>query len=247
MSRVALTPEVYRRAKSIFAAHPGNHARVSRELGVSIDVSKRLWAGPAYKEPEMARLYPIPIRDELDQEAKEATALARRQLEEERLAHDRAELQREQGIAHDERAERIKQRAEEQVMLQATRGVARSLLSTFADLAPTIKLMSTVFRTKVEEKVKQGALTAEEALAGLKDVGIYAEKAGRLVISLEEAGRASRGEPTQVVGITPLPPQRGYVAALDEAKQLVEAMALAERTGHLVVEAEGESSDPAQG
>lgn len=247
--RRALTREVYERVLTWFAARypaPPAYTQCARECGISVDLARRLYLGPAYEEPALHE-FQIPMSEVLEKEAAKATALKARQEAEERRQRLAEERQQDQRDASEARAERIKAKAEEQRLLQAARGVGGGIMQTMQDLVPAAIQLAQVARAAVTKEAVNG-LSSAEAIGRLKDVTTLYKDLARAVVSLAEQGMKSRGEATQVVEIQAAPPQpQAYGGALADIRRAARLLELAEGTPDLVVETAGEDTPaPAQ-
>lgn len=236
--RRTLTREVYERVLTWFAARypaPPAYTQCARECGISVDLARRLYLGPAYEEPALHE-FQIPMSEVLEKEAAKATALRARQEAEERRRQAEEERRQDLAEAADSRAERVKQRAEEQRMLQAARNLTTGGLGLFLqDLFPAMRDLSVKVRNHAS------ALPAAEAIGMYREVGAIARDLVKAATMIEEAGRRSRGEPSQVVEVQPrLPEPQAYGDALAEVRRAARLLELAEGTPDLVVETTAE-------
>lgn len=232
--RQTIDHATYLKALSYYSVHPGDITGCARHIGRSVKIASRFWHGPPYSEPALQARCPVPMREVLEKEAEAATALRARQEREDRQQREAEERARERDDASVAREERIKQRAQEQRMLQGLGAIVSNHIGNY------IQQMAQAFPV-VNAKAAQYAATCnpEQAFHIQKSMLVALRELTRAATMLEQAGRASRGEPTQVVELKASPVPATYGDALDSMRRV---LALAERTPDLVVEAVGEEA-----
>lgn len=224
----------YQKAVSYYSLHPGDITGCARHIGRSIKIASRFWHGPPYSEPALQQRCPVPIREVLEKEAQAALAMRARQEREERQVREAEDRARERDEASVAREARVRASAEEQQLMAGARAVLRTQIANHIQhLGQAVPIIAA--------KAAQHAATCnpEEAMAMYRELVVLSREYAKATVILEQGGRASRGEPTQVVELKATPLPQNYGDALDSMRKV---LALAERTPDLVVEVAGEEA-----
>lgn len=214
MAKARRTQELWGRLVEGFRQAPGNASAAGRFAGVDRKTARNAWEN-GWKERPWAR----PIKDILADERQTAMARA---AELERKRHEAALADQEAA-----RKESIEAAKQEALMLRAGRADVLGILANANNLAPTMRALGDIVRAAVLDEhgrpLPNPDISPREAMKLIERHASVTSKAIDAAEKLIERGRVERGEPGQIIGITPTK-ELDFVEAGEELEAAVEML-----------------------
>jgi len=208
MSYRPITPDIYENLLKAFREDPGNASHAAKRAGCDRRMAARGWAQGWTPHKPWARSIKLVLEEE-----QQAVRAEQRRLEEEQ--RNAGKLERERA-----RQDSISALAQEGQMIKAGRITVLNGLATIASMLPAIKAIA----DKLSADVQAGHVPAPAvSMRLLRD---FSTVVGRLVTAsqqLVEAERASKGEPSKVIGLVDA---TGAMSVDDAVREIQEATAL---------------------
>lgn len=186
MARRPVTRELYAKLVAGFRDAPGNATHAAKVADCERRMAKRGWeeGWPVYPWAE-------PIRRVIDREKQE---------EQERKRAEEVERARQAvKVRDDARDDALKTHEQEGQMVKAARVNVVVLLNATGRLGPALQVLS----EQIRQRIETNQIEPSEASGLLRNVASAAAqmvKAGQVALQLE---RLYRGQPTDILGITP--------------------------------------------
>ncbi len=214
--KTVVTREFYDNLVNAFRNEPGNASHAARKAGCDRRMAQRGFDRGWSPAIAWAR----PIRQVLEED-KEAARSAQRKLEEEH--HRMASNEREKA-----RADSVAALAQEGQMIKAGRVTTLNALVTVAGLLPAIKSLADALTADVAAGV---TISPGMKMRVIKDFSSVVRQLVSASNELVVAERASKGEPSKIIGIDINSATMTVDEAVREIKEVTELYALAKERG----------------